>query len=70
MFREIEIRGSLGCGLQDFPKVLDLAARGKIDVKALVTHRFPLEETPDALKLLESGAPDLVRAVVVPGGVT
>ena len=68
MFREIEILGSLGCGLQDFPKVLDLAARGRIDVKALVTHRFPLEHTADALALLESSAPDLIRAVVVPTG--
>ncbi len=67
MFREIEIRGSLGCGLQDFPKVLDLAAQGRIDVRALVTHRFPLEKTADALALLESCAPDQIRAVVVPG---
>jgi len=68
MFREIEVRGSLGCGLQDFPKVLDLVARGRIDAKALVTHTFPLERTAEALSLLESGAPDLIRAVVVPGG--
>lgn len=68
MFREVEILGSLGCPLQDFPKVLGLCARGKVDVKALVTHRFPLERTPEALALLESSAPDLIRAVVVPGG--
>ncbi len=69
MFREIEILGSLGCGLQDFPKVIDLVARGKVDAKALVTHRFPLERTAEALTLLESSAPDLIRAVVVPGGI-
>ncbi len=69
MFREIEILGSLGCGLQDFPKVIDLVARGKVDAKALVTHRFPLDRTAEALKLLESSAPDLIRAVVVPGGI-
>lgn len=68
MFREVEITGSLGCGLQDFPKVIDLAARGRIDVKALVTHRFPLERTADALSLLDSGAPDLIRGVVIPEG--
>lgn len=68
MFREVEVKGSLGCGLQDFPKVLDLVARGKVDAKALVSHRFPIEKTADALALLESSAPELIRAVVIPGG--
>jgi len=66
MFREIEIRGSLGCGLQDFPKVIELVRSGQIPLEKFVTHRFPLERVNDGLRLLESGDPTLVRGIAVP----
>lgn len=66
MFREIEIRGSLGCGLQDFPAVIELVRTGKVPLSKLVTHTFPLEKVDEGLRLLESGEPGLVRAITVP----
>ncbi|MFQ5838951.1 MAG: zinc-binding dehydrogenase, partial [Thermoplasmata archaeon] len=61
MFREMEVRGSLGCGLQDFPKVIDLAARGLVKVKEMVSHRFPLEDINSGFSLLDRGEPNLLR---------
>jgi len=66
MFREIEIRGSLGCGLQDFPKVIELVRVGKVPLEKFVTHRFPLDRINDGFRLLESSDPTLVRAIAVP----
>jgi len=70
MFRELEVRGSLGCPLQDFPRVLALAAKGAFDLKAMVTHRVPLEGVNEGFAALDRGAPDLVRAIALPRQVT
>jgi 2-desacetyl-2-hydroxyethyl bacteriochlorophyllide A dehydrogenase len=64
MFREIEVLGSLGCRPADYPRVIDLARRGRIRVAELVTHRFPLTEINAAFDALRAGEP--IRAVVVP----
>ena len=66
MFREIEMKGSLGCGLQDYPVLLNLIASGKINVKDLVTHSYPLEEINEGLAFLDKGDPELIRSIVVP----
>ena len=66
MFRELEVRGSLGCPLQEFPPVLALAARGAFDLKAMVTHRYPLGEINEGFAALDGGKPGLVRAIAVP----
>ncbi|MFQ6013391.1 MAG: zinc-binding dehydrogenase [Thermoplasmata archaeon] len=66
MFREMEVMGSLGCGLQDFPRVIDLAARGRLRFQEMVSHRFPLEEIAEGFRLLERGDPSLIRGIVLP----
>ncbi len=65
MFREMEVFGSLGCGLQDFPKVIDLAARSLLKVTEMVSHRFSLEDIEDGFGLLEAGDPSLLRGIVL-----
>lgn len=66
MFREMEVRGSLGCGLQDFPRVIDLVARGALQVEPMVSHRFPLEDINRGFDLLDAGDPDLIRGISIP----
>jgi alcohol dehydrogenase, propanol-preferring len=66
MFRELEVKGSLGCGLQDFPKVIDLVAQGKVRLERMVTHRFGLDELNAGFKMLDEGAQGLVRGIAVP----
>jgi Zn-dependent alcohol dehydrogenase len=58
------VLGSLGCRPADYPRVIDLARRGRIRVAELVTHRFPLNEIDAAFDALRDGEP--IRAVVVP----
>lgn len=47
-----------------FERALDLAGRGLVDVASLVTHEFPLAETPEAFARAERRAPDVLKAVV------
>lgn len=64
MFREIEIKGSLGCRPVDYPKIIDMVKAGKIEVKPVVTHSFKLEEINDAFELLRKG--EALRSIVIP----
>lgn len=66
MFRELEVKGSLGCGLQDFPHVIDLVARGKVRLDKMVTHRFALADINEGFRMLDKGAEGLVRAIAIP----
>jgi len=65
MFCEMEIKGSLGCGLQDYPKIIELAKHGKLKIKEMVTHRYKLEDINEGFKLMEKGDPNLIRSIVV-----
>jgi len=64
MFRELDVVGSLGCRPVDYPRAIEMARQGKVKVRELVTHRFPLEAIGDAFDTLRAG--EAVRAVVVP----
>jgi Zn-dependent alcohol dehydrogenase len=63
MYREMEIRGSLGCRPVDYPRVIELVQSGRIQVNPLVTARFPLEEINLGLDALRNGKG--IRSVVV-----
>lgn len=66
MYREMEIRGSLGCRPVDYPRVIELVRSGRIQVSPLVTARFPLTEINSGLDTLRRGAG--IRSVVVMEG--
>ncbi len=66
MFQELEIVGSLGCRPVDYPRIIEMARQGKIQVKELVTGRFPLQRINEAFDLLREGRPDVVRSIIVP----
>lgn len=50
--------------LRNFPTAIDLVARGKIDVKSLVTHSFTLEKTRDAFELVCSNTDNVLKASI------
>jgi len=52
--REVDIRGVFRYK-NTWPLCLQLIQEGKIDVKKLVTHRFPLEKAIDAFEVAKSG---------------
>lgn len=66
MYFEMEVRGSLGCRPVDYPRIIEMARIGKLKVKELVTHRFPLEQIEDAFNLLRNHADTALRSIVIP----
>ena len=53
-FRELEIQASYSAGPHDTRAALELIAAGAIPAERLVTHRFPLERTEEALAAARS----------------
>lgn len=64
MYREMEIIGSLGCRVADYPRVVELARQGKIKVKELVSSQYPLDEINEAFDYVRGG--EGIRSVIVP----
>jgi Zn-dependent alcohol dehydrogenase len=63
MFREIEIKGSLGCRPVDYPKIIEMIRFGKIQLDPVVTHRFKLDEINDAFEVMRKG--ESLRSIIV-----
>ncbi len=61
MPKELTVIGSLG-GPLVFDDVIALIREGKINVKAINTHFFPLSFAPQALSMVAEGRPDLIKA--------
>lgn len=64
MYREMEVVGSFGCPLQDYPKVIEMVRIGKIQVVSMVSKRFTLDQINEGLDYLRSG--EGFRSVIVP----
>ena len=55
-YRELTIVGANGSSPAHNKKALELIASGQVPVADLITHRLPLAELHDAIKLVSSGA--------------
>ncbi len=65
--RELEIRASFRTvGEEDYRTSASLISKGKIDVKSLITHVFPLEEIRRGLDLIEKGLENVIKVVLKP----
>ncbi|KAF2362512.1 Alcohol dehydrogenase C-terminal, partial [Trinorchestia longiramus] len=53
--REVDIKGVF-CYVNDFADALELVASGRVNVKALITHRFTLAESLQAFETARIGA--------------
>lgn len=47
---DISLFGSWGCSTQNYRVAFNLITSGQVNVKEMITHRFPLEKFTDALK--------------------
>ncbi len=63
IFSEISIIGSTGFYWPDDP-ALEMMADGRIDVKPLITHSFPLDNAQEAYELAEK--PESIKVVINP----
>ena len=49
-YKEVTALGTTGSSNRDYRESMGIAARGKIDLKPLATHRFPLEQAAGAFQ--------------------
>ncbi|NLF02513.1 MAG: zinc-binding dehydrogenase, partial [Anaerolineales bacterium] len=47
-----------------YPRAIALAERGIVDLRRLLTHRFPLEQAPEAFDLVAGLRDGVVKAVI------
>lgn len=51
------------------PHLLEHIRKGVIDAKGLITHRFPLEEAPEAYRMFAGRRDGIIKCVLIPPGV-
>lgn len=51
-----------------YPRAIKLVAEGRVDVDALVTHRFELEEAESAFKLPAETQDGAIKTIIFPNG--
>lgn len=49
-----------------YPPAIAVTASGQADVKSLVTHRFPLDQTPEAMQWVIDHKDEVIKAVIIP----
>jgi len=68
LIKEVTIKGSFRYGPGDYPFAISLVAQGKVDLKPLVTHRFPFDQAIEAFKATQAGKSDdgkpVIKAVI------
>jgi len=64
--KEIEIKGSYGYTSNDFKQALTLIAKGKVEVKPLITHVLPLHDIVKGFDILSQGAENVIKVVLKP----
>jgi len=65
IFREINVVGCTGFTFES-DTVLELMSRGRIDVKPLITHEFPLDRVQEAFETAADPASGAIKVVVYP----
>ena len=51
-----------------YPRAIQLVASGKVDVVSMVSHRFALDEAPDAFARHAANEPGMVKSLIFPNG--
>jgi L-iditol 2-dehydrogenase len=64
-FVEITLRSSYSCGPSETRRTLDLLRQGALDSERLITHRFPLDQAAQALRITANPGLGLKALVVM-----
>jgi L-iditol 2-dehydrogenase len=64
-FEEITVRASYSCGPGETRRTLELLQAGALDAERLITHRFPLDQAAQALRLTANPGQGLKALVVM-----
>ena len=60
------IAGASGVHTRQYDVVIDMIRAGRIDVKTLATHRFPLEEIETALDYMRNRRDEVIKIILRP----
>ncbi|HID90465.1 TPA: NAD(P)-dependent alcohol dehydrogenase, partial [Candidatus Bathyarchaeota archaeon] len=63
--KELTVRGVLRYAGQ-YEIALELVSSGKVNVRPLITHRFPLEELERAIRIVEERSENVIKAIIRP----
>lgn len=55
MFFEYTVLGSLGCRPVDYPRVVEMVRKGRVNLEKVVTNTLPLERIGEAIADLREG---------------
>ena len=62
--QELEVVGSFGSTGQDLNELVDLLEAGRLDLSRSITHRWRIDDFPEALRVLETREGHPIRMVV------
>ena len=63
-FKEIDVLGVSCCPGDEFAEAVSLVARRQDALRGLVTHEFPLDETPAAIEYAIRHPAEVMKAVI------
>ena len=66
--RQLTLRGTCGWSLSDFAAALQINQSGRIELRALLTHRFPLEQYEAAFAMTGHYTDGVIKAAFLPDG--
>ena len=64
-FEAITLRSSYSCGPGETRRTLELLSAGALDADRLITHRFPIEQAAQALRITANPGLGLKTLVVM-----
>jgi L-iditol 2-dehydrogenase len=64
-YNELHVTGQTGARRSDFETALKLIESGRIETRRMITHRFPLRDTVEAIETVSNGAG--IKVAVMPG---
>ena len=62
--KELNVFGSRNAYNSDFEQVIDILASGKVDVEALVSAEYPLDQADEAFEALRHNSGNLMKVVL------
>ncbi len=65
-YKEVTVQSSRSYAAGNWSAAIKLASRGDIDLKALVTHKFPLEEVSRAFKVADKKLENAIKVLFTP----
>jgi len=65
VFKELEVVGGLGQSL-DVEDAVRIIESGKYAIEKIITHQFPMEKAPEAMKFFMEAPPGSIRVALVP----